>query len=134
MIDGARVLSVRPTPYGIKRRRYQLADGRRITTYEVPYSILSHMGAARLREAAQKWQRGECARSQAHARRQRIIALPADGWKPTAIAHEVGVTEQRVRQIRAEWRKEQALQRLREDDPAAYQQLVDMFPEINQPA
>lgn len=29
--------------------------------------------------------------------------------------------------------REQALQRLREDDPAAYQQLADMFPEINQP-
>jgi len=106
MIDGARVLSTRSTPYGFKRRRYQLADGRRITTYEVPYAILSHLGAARLREAVQKWQRGECARSQAHARRQRIIALLVQGWKPTAIAHEVGITEQRVRQIRAEWRKE----------------------------
>lgn len=102
---GARVLSVRTTPDGFKRRRYQLADGRRITTYEVPYSILSHMGAARLREAAQKWQRGE----QIRARRQRIVALLAEGWKPTAIAHEVGITEQRVRQIRAEWRKAQVL-------------------------
>lgn len=109
MIDGARVLSTRSTPYGFKRRRYQLADGRRITTYEVPYAILSHLGAARLREAAQKWQRGECARSQAHARRQRVIALLAEGWKPIAIAHEVGITEQRVRQIRAEWRKAQVL-------------------------
>lgn len=108
-VDGARVLSTRSTPYGFKRRRYQLADGRRITTYEVPYAILSHLGAARLREAAQKWQRGECARSQAHARRQRVIALLAEGWKPIAIAHEVGITEQRVRQIRAKWRKAQVL-------------------------
>lgn len=99
---------MRTTPYGFKRRRYQLADGRRITTYEVPYAVLSHMGAARLREAAQKWQRGERARAEVRARRQRIIALLAEGWKPTAIAHEVGITEQRVRQIRAEWRKEQA--------------------------
>lgn len=103
MIDDARVLSVRTTPYGFKRRRYQLADGRRITTYEVPYAILSHLGAARLREAVQKWQRGERIR----ARRQRIVTLLAEGWKPIAIAHEVGVTEQRVRQIRAKWRKAQ---------------------------
>lgn len=75
MIDDARVLSTRSTPYGFKRRRYQLADGRRITTYEVPYAILSHMGAARLREAVRKWQRGEHIR----ARRQRIVTLLAEG-------------------------------------------------------
>jgi hypothetical protein len=44
------------------------------------------------------WRRGEKQRS----RRQRIEELLRERVKPTAIAHEVGCTEERVRQIRKE--------------------------------
>lgn len=87
---------------GIRARRYELDDGRRITTFELPATVLKGVGMKRLREQMTVWQRGERQRTEIHARRQRIEELLREKVKPTAIAHEVGVTEERVRQIRKE--------------------------------
>lgn len=95
-------LETRTRPDGIKARRYQLDDGRRITTFELPATVIKGIGLKRVQEFMEIWQRGEKARSDSHSRRQRIEAMLAENIKPTAIAHEVGVTEERVRQIRKE--------------------------------
>lgn len=95
-------LETRTRPDGIKSRRYQLEDGRRITMLEVPATVLKAIGMSKVQEAMQIWQRGEKQRSKSHARRQRIEEMLAAGIKPTAIAFEVGCTDQRVRQIRKE--------------------------------
>lgn len=95
-------LETRTRPDGIKSRRYQLEDGRRITMLEVPATVLKAIGMSKVQEAMQIWQRGEKQRSKSHARRQRIEEMLAQGTKPTAIAVEVGCTEARVRQIRVE--------------------------------
>lgn len=87
---------------GIRARRYELDDGRRITTFELPATVLKGVGMKRLREQMTVWQRGERQRTETQARRRRIEELLREKVKPTAIAHEVGVTEERVRQIRKE--------------------------------
>lgn len=95
-------LETRTRPDGIKSRRYQLDDGRRITTFELPATVIKGIGLKRVQEFMEIWQRGEQQRSESHDRRQRIVEMLQQGIKPTAIAHEVGVTDQRVRQIRKE--------------------------------
>lgn len=95
-------LETRTRPDGIKARRYQLDDGRRITTFELPATVIKGVGLKRVQEFMAIWQRGEQQRGESHDRRQRIVEMLQQGIKPTAIAHEVGVTDQRVRQIRKE--------------------------------
>ena len=95
-------LETRTRSDGIKSRRYQLDDGRRITMLEVPATVLKALGMRKAQEAMAIWQRGEQQRSQSHERRQRIEQMLDEGIKPTAIAFEVGCTDQRVRQIRKE--------------------------------
>lgn len=90
-------LEVRKREDGVTRRRYETPDGRRITTMEVPAPVLAEMGPRRLAEALARWRRGEASR----ARIVRIEQLLREGWKPTAIAHEVGCSDSRVCQIRA---------------------------------
>lgn len=81
---------------GMRWRRYLTDDGRRLVTYEVPASILSQFGKARVQAELAKFQRGEDRRRRAQRMRQLIL----EGVKPTAIAHELGVTEQAVRLAR----------------------------------
>lgn len=95
-------LETRTRADGMKSRRYELEDGRRITTLELPVTVLKGIGMKRVQEFMEIWQRGEGQRAVTHARRQRIEELLRERVKPTAIADEVGVTEQRVRQIRKE--------------------------------
>ena len=95
-------LETRTRADGIKSRRYEREDGRRITTLELPVTVLKGIGMKRVQEFMEIWQRGELQRTETHARRQRIEELLRERVKPTAIADEVGVTEQRVRQIRKE--------------------------------
>lgn len=95
-------LETRMRADGIRSRRYELEDGRRITMLELPATVLKGIGMKRVQEFMEIWQRGEKARSGSHSRRQRIEQMLAENIKPTAIAHEVGVTETRVRQIRKE--------------------------------
>ena len=95
-------LETRTRKDGIKSRRYELDDGRRMTTFELPASVIRALGIKRVQEYYEIWQRGEKQRAASNSRRQRIVEMLAQNIKPTAIAHEVGVTEQRVRQIRRE--------------------------------
>lgn len=91
-------LETRTRADGIRSRRYELDDGRRMTTFELPASVIKAIGVKRVQELMQTWQRGEATR----ARRQKIVEMLEQGIKPTAIAHELGCTDQRVRQIRKE--------------------------------
>lgn len=96
-----RVLETREVVPGVRRRRYERADGTRYTTIEVPATVLRGVSSARqVEEALAAWHRGEAFRALVAQRRARIEELLREGVKPTAIAHEVGVTEQRVRQVR----------------------------------
>lgn len=95
-------LETRTRADGIRSRRYELDDGRRITMLELPATVIKGIGMKRVQEFMEIWQRGEQQRTDSLARRQRIVEMLADNIKPTAIAHEVGVTETRVRQIRKE--------------------------------
>ena len=95
-------LETRMRADGIRTRRYELEDGRRMTTFELPATVIKGIGVKRVQEFMQIWQRGEKARSETKSRRDRITEMLEQGIKPAAIAHEVGCTEQRVRQIRKE--------------------------------
>jgi hypothetical protein len=95
-------LETRTRADGMKTRRYELEDGRRITTLELPASVLKGIGMKRVQAFMETWQRGEGQRAVRHTRRQRIEELLRERVKPLAIADEVGVTETRVRQIRKE--------------------------------
>ena len=95
-------LETRTRADGIKSRRYELDDGRRITMFELPATVIKAIGMKRVQEFMQDWKRGEARRTKSHTRRERIVEMLAQGIKPTAIAHEVGCTDQRVRQIRKE--------------------------------
>lgn len=97
-----KILETRTRADGMRARRYELPDGRRLTTFELPASVIKALGQARVREYLEAWSRGERRRAQAHARRMRIEELLRERVKPLAIAHEVGVSDQRVRQIRKE--------------------------------
>lgn len=97
-------LETRTGPDGLKRRRYRQNDGTRLTTVEVPLSVLRSIGMTRVRQATATWQRGEERRARAAELRATVIErLQQPRAKPTAIAHELGCTEARVRQIRQEW-------------------------------
>lgn len=93
-------IETRLTPEGFKRRRYVNNDGSRHTTYEVPATVLKTLGRRRMAEAMETWVRGQDARKAVRERHEKIVAMLADGAKPTAVAHEVGVSDERVRQIR----------------------------------
>ena len=87
-------LETRTRADGLRRRRYRLDDGRTTVTIEMPMSVFRALITnKRLAVALVKFQRGEALR----ARGQRIDTLIREGHKPTAIAHEVGVSEAAVR-------------------------------------
>ena len=87
---------------GIRRRTYRLDDGRKMTTFELPTTVVRGVGLKKIQEQMKIWIRGEKLRAESHKRRQRIEELLRERVKPLAIADEVGVTETRVRQIRRE--------------------------------
>lgn len=81
-------LSTRRTPEGLKRRRYEQPDGTRHTTIEVPVTVwnaLNRQGRAadRLRQFTRV-----CARQ---SLRQAVVGRTLAGWKPLAVAHDLGV-------------------------------------------
>lgn len=97
-----RVLDTREVAPGMRRRRYERDDGTRYTTLEVPATVLRGVSSVRqVEEALATWHRGEAARGLARKRQARAEALLRAGVKPTAVAHELGVSDARVRQ----WRK-----------------------------
>lgn len=88
----ARCLETRRTPEGFRRRRYE-QDGVRFTTIEVPLEVWR--GAVRHDQVARRLAGRERA-LKAQATKQRALQLLSEGWKPAAVAHEVGVTERAV--------------------------------------
>jgi hypothetical protein len=97
-----RVLETRRLRSGIKRRTYSDGD-RKVSTYELPSSVVKAIGMRRVEELLATWRRGEDARIKAATLRKEVLARP--GWKSTALAHHLNVTEARVRQIRKEAKK-----------------------------
>ena len=90
---------------GLRRRRYLMEDGRKITTVEVPITVLKAVNMNGIKREMILWIKNEATRINAKARRGRIEELLSKNVKTTAIAHEVGVTDQRVRQIRLEMKR-----------------------------
>ena len=87
---------------GMKWRRYRAPDGSTHQTYEVPVAVVGVLGVKRLREELQRAARRQAIRQ----RNARIRRLLAEGWKPLAIAAEVGLSEAMVRRLRQKFEKE----------------------------
>jgi hypothetical protein len=85
---------------GMRWRRYRLPDGRTTTTYELPCSVVRGFGRQRIATGLEQFARAEKLR----ARGKQIDDLIRAGWKPAAVAHEVGVSETAVRYRRARMR------------------------------
>lgn len=81
---------------GLKWRRYRTAEGEIFTTYEVPCTVLNTLGRARLQAELQRAAR----QRERDARNARALALLAEGWKPLAVAAEIGLCEAQVRRLR----------------------------------
>lgn len=82
---------------GTHRRRYVLDDGRLQETIELPLTVvLSLAGKQTLARKLETWKRGEEQRARTTAMRKMI----AQGVKPLAVAHSLGVCEQSVRKQR----------------------------------
>ena len=82
---------------GMKWRRYRTPDGRIVTTYELPCAVLR--GAApssRLKKRLSQWENGQ----RLEARRAKARELLDAGWKPVAVANEIGVTTRSVERMR----------------------------------
>lgn len=106
------------TKAGARWRRYRFPDGHIETTFELPSSVVSQIGRAKVLELCAAYAAQRPMRERAWARRQKIERLLLAGTKPTAIAHETGVTETRVKQIRAEMRTAGRLPPTTEGAPA----------------
>ncbi|MGA0895608.1 MAG: hypothetical protein ACO3S5_13370 [Ilumatobacteraceae bacterium] len=99
-----RCLETRETPDGFRRRRYEVDGMReRITTYEVPAQVLRAIGMSLVRQRIEVFRRGLMAREKAAMLKDEV--RKREDWKATAVAHELGITEARVRQIRQELKK-----------------------------
>lgn len=82
---------------GLKWRRYRTEDGRTVTTFELPTSVLRGITtAARLNARLETWRRGEAQRT----RRAAVLKRLAQGVKPAAVAHEFGLSDREVQRIR----------------------------------
>jgi hypothetical protein len=91
-------LETRTRADGLKRRSYARQGLPNLTTLEVPLSVLRAIGMKRVMQALETHRRGEELRVLAAATRAAVLAR--SGWKAAAVAHELGITEARVRQIR----------------------------------
>lgn len=81
---------------GFVYRRYNTGD----ITYEVPRSVVAGLGMRKFKDAINTVLRGVARKEK--AREVRAAVRSRAGWKATAVAHELGITEARVRQIRKE--------------------------------
>lgn len=94
-----RCLETRTAPGGFRRRRYEVEGVReRVTTYEVPAQVLRAIGLGRLQQHTEAFFRGLRARERAARLKDEVRRR--EGWKAVAVAHDLGITEARVRQIR----------------------------------
>lgn len=93
-----------PEP-GLVFRRYRLADGRTVETFEIPATVARGFGMQRLHAGIDAWCRGEEKRARSARLLADITARLDAGTKPTAIAHELGCTEAYVRAVRTPRKK-----------------------------
>jgi hypothetical protein len=98
-------LETRTRKDGVVRRRYLLTDGRPITTYEIPATVYKGVSAKKMAELIAAFNRGEEKRAKSFELAGRIYDMLSQGIKPAAIAHEVGVSDTYVRQLRAKLRR-----------------------------
>ena len=77
-----------------------LADGRPLTTYEIPAAVFKTFSRKQMAEAIARFNRGEKKRAESFERAGVIMNMLHQGIKPTAIANVVGVSEAYVRQLR----------------------------------
>lgn len=85
------------TRNGMRWRRYLTEDGRRVTTYELPSTVLMGVTTmARIQGRLASWNKAE----EQRARQVRIRRQIADGVKPLAIANSEGVSTRYVERIR----------------------------------
>lgn len=86
-------LETRLLPNGLKMRRYCYADGRCYRTIEAPLEVwagINKQGHGNDRMAG--WLRAR----KRETLRTHALGLVAQGWKPLAAAHELGVPERTV--------------------------------------
>lgn len=95
-------LETRRGKAGMTRRRYDTPAGP-VTTYEVPASVIRAVGMTRIVHFMGCFERGQAQRKRAAELRAAIASQPRA--TATGLAAELGCTEARVRQIRAELRK-----------------------------
>lgn len=95
-----KILETRKRASGATYRLYRRDDGSTLATYELPATVLKSIGMGKVMLFLQVYQRGEKARER--AAKLRAAVAERKGWKATAVAHDLGVTEARVRQIRKE--------------------------------
>lgn len=86
---------------GFTYRRYMGPNGP-VATYEVPIAVVRNIGMQAFKDAAAMVARGVERRRRAAEVREAVTKRLAAGWKPTAIAHDLGISDARVRQIRKE--------------------------------
>lgn len=89
------------TEPGLVFRRYRLADGRAIETYELPATVVRALGMPKLHACIDAWRRGVARREQSAQLLAAITARLAAGIKPLAIADELGCSEAYVRHVRS---------------------------------
>lgn len=83
---------------GMRWRRYRTDDGRIVTTYELPTTVLKGVAPPdKLRARLASFQRGEKTRE----RRAALLAKLAEGIKPLAIADELGMSTRQVQRLGA---------------------------------
>lgn len=95
-----KVLETREVGTHAKRRRYETPKGERYTTFEIPVTVLRTLGWGKFMDALAQYGRGRMQRERSAATVGEVLARK--GIKATAVAHELGITEARVRQIRKE--------------------------------
>jgi hypothetical protein len=82
---------------GLKWRRYRTPEGVVYTTYEIPTEIFHSVVPTGMYESrVQSWNRGQ-QRKEKRALAERLLQ---EGWKPLAIANEVGLVERTVTKYR----------------------------------
>lgn len=85
---------------GVVRRQRECADGHRWMTWEVSEAFISHVGRKKARDILHKISKGDAARQRTDERKARVLQLAARGVRSGKIAEIVGITGQRVRQIK----------------------------------
>jgi len=85
---------------GVVLRRRECAEGHRWTTWEVSEAFISHVGRKASRDILFTIDKGNRVRQQVLERKERVLALAKRGVRSGKIAEIVGLTSQRVRQIK----------------------------------